>query len=272
MSVIITEPVNNAEFQIGTIIEFKGTADNGVVLISLDTPFAGREFHLNSVPVSDGNWSVGCTFNTGGDRTIIAKGFDSDNNLVESTQLQIKLLSYSQLADIPSNINIGLSSARASNMIAILGRPGNLTENCSPVTNAHVRSLLVTENVGPFTVTGLKPAIEAIKRIFAKVKQEKPDLYQQLGTAGMLCCRKVRGGTNFSNHSWGTAVDIKISSELDSVGDGKAQQGLVELAPYFQEESFFWGAGFSNRAREDSMHFEASTELIDKWKQDGLLD
>lgn len=271
MSVTITEPINNAEFQLGSIIEFKGTADDGIVLISLDTPFGGREFHLNSVTVSDGNWSIGCTFNTGGERVVIAKGFDSDRNLINTAQVKIELFSYSQLVDIPDNINIGLSSATATNMIDILGRPCKLTGDCSPVTNPQVQALLVTEDVGPFKVTGLKPAIEVIKRIFAKVKQEKPDLYKQLGTAGMLCCRKVRGGTNFSNHSWGTAIDIKISSELDSVGDGKAQQGLVELAPYFQEESFFWGAGFSNRAREDSMHFEASTELIDKWKREGRL-
>jgi hypothetical protein len=157
-------------------------------------------------------------------------------------------------------------------MIEILGEPGNLTENCSPVTNQKVKKLLVTDKVGLFTVTGLKPAVEALKRIFTKVKEEKPELFKQLGTAGMLCCRKVRNGSGFSNHSWGTAIDLKISSELDKVGDGKTQLGLLELYPYFHEEGFFWGAGFSNRAREDSMHFEVSNELIKKWKDQGILD
>jgi hypothetical protein len=272
MSVSIVSPNNGSEFQVGNIIQFQGMADGGVEKISLDTPFAGEEFHLNTVPVNqDGSWSVNCSFNTGGDRIVIAKGLDSAGQEIANTQLQITLINYKDLVDIPSGINVGLSSARPDTMVSILGKPCTPTENCSPVTNPDVKKLIVTKNVGPFTVTGLTPAIEVLERIFAKVKQEQPDLYQQLGTAGMLCCRKVRGGTNFSNHSWGTAIDIKISSELDAVGDGKAQLGLVKLAPYFNQEKFFWGAGFRSRAREDSMHFEVSEELIEEWKNNGVL-
>ncbi|MEB3336599.1 MAG: M15 family metallopeptidase [Leptolyngbyaceae bacterium] len=181
---------------------------------------------------------------------------------------------WKDLVDIPPSINMGLSSARPRTMIQILGVPGALSRNCSPVTNPKVKALLVTQDLGPgaFKVTGLKPAVAALQRIFAKVKQEKPDLYQQIGTAGMLCCRRIRGGSNFSNHSWGTAIDLKISSELDAVGDGKTQRGLVELASYFHQEGFFWGAGFKGRGREDSMHFEVSEQLIKRWHAQGLLN
>jgi hypothetical protein len=272
MSVSIVSPNNGSEFQVGNIIQFQGRADGGVETISLDTPFAGKEFHLNTVPVNeDGSWSVNCSFNTGGDRIVIAKGLDDAEKEIANTKLQITLIDYKDLVNIPSGINIGLSSAKTATMLDLLGKPGSLTKDCSSVTNPDVKRFIVTKNVGPFTVTGLKPAIDVLERIFAKVKQEQPDLYQQLGTAGMLCCRKVRGGTNFSNHSWGTAIDIKISSDLDEVGDDKAQLGLVKLAPYFNAEKFFWGAGFNSRGREDSMHFEVSEELIKEWENNGVL-
>lgn len=163
------------------------------------------------------------------------------------------------------SINQNLTSPDAELMTRLLGRPGRLTEDCSDLTNSQVKRLIVTRDVGPLKTTGLKPAIEALDRIFAQVKRDKPDLYRQIGTAGMLCVRKVRGGSNFSNHSWGTAIDIKINRELDERGDGKTQVGLNELYPYFHREGFYWGAGYS-RAREDSMHFEASEELMRRWK------
>ncbi|MBD1847405.1 M15 family metallopeptidase [Cyanobacteria bacterium FACHB-63] len=180
---------------------------------------------------------------------------------------QAHAIDYTRSIPTPArgSINQNLTSPDAELMIRLLGRPGRLTENCSDLTNPQVKRLIVTKDVGPLKVTGLKPAIEALDRIFAQVKQDKPDLYKQIGTAGMLCVRKVRGGSNFSNHSWGTAIDIKINRELDERGDGKTQVGLNELYPYFHREGFYWGAGYS-RAREDSMHFEASEELMRRWK------
>lgn len=177
---------------------------------------------------------------------------------------------YSQLVAIPSPINGGMTPTTATYMKSVLGVPGALTTDCSAVTNANLKKLIVTDNVGPFNVTGLKPAVNAIKGIFAKVKQDKPELYNQLGTAGMLCVRKVRGGSDFSNHSWGTAIDMKMNSKLDAVGDGKTQLGLKELEPYFRAQKFYWGAGFGG-SREDSMHFEASKELMESWKAGGQL-
>ncbi|MHC5827253.1 MAG: M15 family metallopeptidase, partial [Nostoc sp.] len=143
-------------------------------------------------------------------------------------------------------------------MKQVLGIPGDLTENCSTVQDSRLKKLMVAQDVGPFKITGFKPAVSVLKQIFAQVKQENPQLYSQLGTAGMLCVRKVRGGSNFSNHSWGTAIDIKINQKLDQTGDNKTQGGLKALYPYFQKEKFYWGAQFPT---EDSMHFEASKEL-----------
>ena len=180
--------------------------------------------------------------------------------------------SYTQLGPKPdrTTINKGLTSPTASFMKSKLGIPGSLTLDCSPVTNARLKKLITTQDFGPFRATGLKPATEAIIRVLSKVQAEKPDLFKQLGTDGMLCVRKVRGGTDFSNHSWGTAIDIKINGKGDVYGDNLTMLGLSQLYPYFAAEKFYWGAGFSRK--EDSMHFEASKELIEKWAAEGKLN
>jgi hypothetical protein len=168
-----------------------------------------------------------------------------------------------------STINSGLTATSPSYMKSVLGVPGALSEDCSSVTNSNLKKLMVTDDVGPFRATGLRPAVNTLKNIFARVEAENPDLYSQLGTAGMLCVRKVRGGSDFSNHSWGSAIDIKINGKLDSRGDNKTQLGLTELYPYFEAENFYWGAAFPT---EDSMHFEVSRQLMDEWKSSGELN
>jgi hypothetical protein len=183
--------------------------------------------------------------------------------------------SLTELIPIPVDINPGVTFCRQSTMLEILGKPGELTTDCSDVTNQRVRKLLVTQDVGPFKVTGLGPAVEALKRVFAEVQNQAPDLFASLETAGMLCCRRVKTTTgtlssNFSNHSWGTAVDIKINGQLDPRNDGKALRGLLMLHPFFNTEKFFWGAGFGGSS-EDSMHFEASDELVREWNAQGRL-
>jgi hypothetical protein len=167
-------------------------------------------------------------------------------------------------------INTGFSPARQSTMIALLGKPRQrLTVDCSPVTNKELRKLLVTRSVGPFRVTGLNPAVEAVQMVMRKVRDENPDVYYSVRTAGMLCCRAVRGSkTNWSNHSWGSAIDLYFGDHIDRMDDGKTQVGLLELYPYFRAVGFYWGAEFS---REDSMHWEASDQLVRDWKRQGLL-
>jgi hypothetical protein len=183
----------------------------------------------------------------------------------QSDRPSLKPIDYTKLGEKPNrnSINQGLESTSADYMKSKFGIPGALTTNCSPVTNPKLKGLIVTKDVGPFSVTGLKPALSALERVFKQVKTEEPQLYKQLGTAGMICVRKVRGGSDFSNHAWGTAVDIKINNKLDVFGDNKTQLGLKKLYPYFHKEGFYWGAGF--KRIEDSMHFEASKQLVEKW-------
>ena len=275
MTFTIDKPQKGTAFPLGEAVEFSGSAA-GVAKVELTTD---DQFTFPAVTLSNGQWSVANRFNKSGVRKVTARGFDSSDAEVASAQVSIKIDApdFSSLVRIPTDINHRVTKARQKTMMDTFGAPGALSDDCTPVTNDKVKRLLVTTDVGPFRVQGLKPAVEALTRIFANVKRDLPELFSQLGTAGMLCCRRIRRApgrppsTQFSNHSWGTAIDIKIKGALDPRGDGKTQLGLLMLHPFFNEELFFWGAGFSGET-EDSMHFEASDELIRRWTHTGVLD
>lgn len=178
------------------------------------------------------------------------------------------------LADLPqadkTRINAGLLSAGNRTMLAVIGNPrGGYNQNCQPVTNPRLADLIVTEDVGPFGATGLSPAIIVLRRIFDEVSSDFPAIFAALGTAGMLCCRFVRGSQSvISNHAWGTAIDLTVGGVLDPRGDGRLQQALYEIYPIFNRHGFFWGATFGI---EDAMHFEVSDQLIRKWAAEGTF-
>jgi hypothetical protein len=169
-----------------------------------------------------------------------------------------------------SKLNGQLRGARNNTMLGLIGNPrSSYDQDCRQVTNDKIKSLVVTKDVGPFSVTGLRPAVETLHAILADVEREEPAVHAVLSTAGMLCCRNVRGSaTAISNHSWGTAIDLKIEGALDVRGDGRAQVGLLKIHPIFNRHGFYWGAAFPT---EDAMHFEASDELIRKWNDDGMF-
>src|SRR5664279_2373496 len=129
-----------------------------------------------------------------------------------------------------STVNVGLSSPKLSTLRSILGEPrSDYTGSCQPITGAF-KKRIVTKSVGPFKCTGVDVAVTALADILAGVKKEVPDLYSILGTAGMACARRVKIrqkdgtiklGKNPSNHSWGLAVDITLTGNLDVQGDDK---------------------------------------------------
>jgi hypothetical protein len=187
--------------------------------------------------------------------------------LEEGQSVPPPALNPSALVDVPKSLNQGLSAATNATLIRIIGTPGNCTNFCAPPTNPKLKALLVTENVGPFTATGIKPAIAALRRIFAEVKTKEPDLYQPRSW-GMLCCRRKRGTGSFSAHSWGIAIDLVFGNGSNDVQRGKTQSGLMRLYPYFNKEKFFWLA----EGNELGMHFEASEQLLKEWEQEKLLN
>lgn len=175
-----------------------------------------------------------------------------------------------KLIGIPTSVNVGVTPARQATMLALLGNPRSQYDDvCREVTNAKLKALMTLEHVGPFRVQGLKPAVESLRAVFEDVRVLQPDVYEELGNAGMLCARLVRGSRqSISNHSWGTAIDVTLDGVLDARGDNQVQEGLSRIAPIFNRHGWFWGAGFRV---EDAMHFEVGDELVRRWHTAGRL-
>ncbi|CAB5155634.1 D-alanyl-D-alanine carboxypeptidase [uncultured Caudovirales phage] len=170
---------------------------------------------------------------------------------------------------VPYDVNRGLTGPTSGLMKVMLGVPSPTpTVNCSPLKNKKLAPRMITANVGPFNVTGFDLAVRSLKEVITEIRAKYPDM--KLSCAGMLCCRLVRGTKvgSISNHSWGTAIDLKIDGVLDERGDHKVQHGLHLIAPIFNKHGWYWGAHFST---EDGMHFEISVEKLKQWKAAGLL-
>ncbi|MEM1431493.1 MAG: M15 family metallopeptidase [Pseudomonadota bacterium] len=166
-------------------------------------------------------------------------------------------------------VNGDLRIASPSYLTSVFGLPRqDLSDNCQSMTNERLRSKLRLEQVGPVRVQMLEPAIESLRRVFEKIEQTDPDLYARINTAGALCVRRIRGSTRVSTHAFGLSLDLNIDGKLDTLGDGKTQLGLTILADFFRNEGWYWGASFG---REDSMHFEVSRDLVEKWIEEGKL-
>jgi len=191
--------------------------------------------------------------------------------------------SLTQLIVIPPGINKGLNFPSASFQTSILGTPGcALTPacfTCGCASSARIKKLVVTMKVtDTVSVTGIAPFVKAVKAAFDMMATGTPDAQlarKSVKYFGGLCCRPIKrpNGTaagTWSNHSWGMAVDFSFAS-LDPRGDGKCQRGLAVMGPYFNAQGLYWAAGYKG-ADEDSMHFEASVGLVQKWKAAGLLN
>lgn len=169
-----------------------------------------------------------------------------------------------------TRFNKGITQPRNRVMMELLGPPrDNYSTDCQPVTNPRLKSLMETRQIGPIKVTMLKPALDSLERILARLKETDPDIHAKVGTAGAICARFIRGSnTSVSNHSWGTAIDLTLEGQLDPFADGGTQFGLLILAEYFNDEGWYWGAAYN---REDSMHFEVGEETLRAWLAEGRL-
>lgn len=183
-------------------------------------------------------------------------------------------IDYTERVPLPSadSFNSGLICPTPSYMEQVLGwpRPGSqMTADCEPVTNPKLAARMVTVDVGPFRVTCLDLFAEVLKAVFAEVKAQEPALYEALATAGALCCRFIRGTHVPSNHSWGCAIDMEIGGVLVELGAAETLVGLLHLYGYMHKHGIYSGMGY--KARKDSMHFEASEQLIESWRKAGKI-
>ena len=166
-------------------------------------------------------------------------------------------------------VNGDLQIASPSYLTSVFGLPReDLSDECQPMTNERLRGKLRIEQVGPIRVQMLEPAIESLRNVFEKIERADPDLYARINTAGALCVRRIRGSTRVSTHAFGLSLDLNIDGKLDTLGDGRTQLGLTILADFFRAEGWYWGASFG---REDSMHFEVSRDLVERWIAEGKL-
>ena len=173
---------------------------------------------------------------------------------------------YSELAPIPdkSEINTLCTYLSEKEMLNLFGKPGALTTDCSEPTNPKILSNLVQLDITPHIhVRAFKPFAIALKKGFDDLKVGNFDLYNQVKSAGALCCRAIRGSTkNYSKHSYGCSIDLYCGSDVTALGDPHTQLGIKIVYSYLKKYDIFWGAGFK---RPDSMHYEASKEMLYKY-------
>jgi len=170
----------------------------------------------------------------------------------------------SDLVPIPPKelMNPGLSAAPESLMLKKLGKPGALTKDCSDPKGKFKSRIRFGVDVGPFKVSGLDFAVESLHQIFAELKEKEPRAFTEVKTAGVLCVRHRRTNpARFSNHSWGTAIDLRFGPKLVPQGTKLAHRGMLLLYPIFNRHGWYWGAEFSGDS-VDSMHFELAEETI----------
>lgn len=174
-----------------------------------------------------------------------------------------------------ADYNKGLTYCPASLMIGTLGTPRKtVPQSYSSIDKLHnplLSGLIKTVTTPIGSLSGLSYAIDDLTlRILPAIASEQPFLYQNLKQAGVLVVRAIKlsggsWGTQYSNHSWGTAIDLHITGSNCS---RPVQHFHTLLAPIFNRYEWFWGAGFSS---VDAMHFEVSSQKINKWKAAGYF-
>ena len=172
------------------------------------------------------------------------------------------MTSFADVVPIPPGINAGLSACRESTMLRLFGPPGSLTDGCSVVSGTVKPLIRYGVDVGPFKVSGLDYGVNSLTQVFAAVAEVSPDTHKAVKTVGMLCVRKIKHNpAHFSNHSWGTAIDLYFGTNVLAQGVHATQRGFLDLVGAFNDHGWYWGAGFSGGA-VDSMHFELADETV----------
>lgn len=104
--------------------------------------------------------------------------------------------------------------------------------------------------------------VDSLGRIFAStLKSYGLPTIQKLDLdkfGGCLNVRKMRGGSSWSIHSWGCAVDLSSDKNTMSMGRDKAQFAKKEYEPFWK---IVEGEGWVSLGRSknfDYMHFQAA--------------
>ncbi|MEM9319950.1 MAG: M15 family metallopeptidase [Pseudomonadota bacterium] len=171
----------------------------------------------------------------------------------------------------PARLNEDLSPSRSAINAALIGLPrGEFKSEPAEPTVPEFRYLLETADLGPFTATGLAPAIRSLRAIVTDISLELPVLYERIGCAEMLACRYVKGSNCVvSSHSWGLAIDLTYEGHGKTDGQDDLMQAMKLVWPIFNRHGFYWGYAFG---LQDATHFEASDQLVRAWSETGAFD
>jgi hypothetical protein len=90
------------------------------------------------------------------------------------------------------------------------------------------------------------PLENAFKNIIKRKLQDQVKTWD-----GCFNIRNKRGGSTYSLHSWGLAIDINAATN----GFGKTPQMSKELVKCFTDVGFDWGGTWT---KKDGMHFQLS--------------
>ena len=133
-NITITQPALNSSFPLDSPVHFAGTADPNVQTIKL---IAEDRYHFDTVSVNQGTWSTDYQFNQGGERNIVAKGFDNNNRQVAIATVDITLNVTAPLNYAPS----GSSSDFLDSIVSTLADPSKVTQITQPFqeTNAIIK-------------------------------------------------------------------------------------------------------------------------------------
>jgi D-alanyl-D-alanine carboxypeptidase len=174
------------------------------------------------------------------------------------------------LVPIPPATNPSLTACREDTMLGKFGTPRDLTEKCSRITGDVTARTRFGIDVGPFKVSGLNYVVVSLGEIFSTLSREHPDIYSQIKTAGMLCVRRIKyNPAHYSNHSWGTAIDLYFESGVVPQGKHVTQRGFLDIYKTFNQYGWYWGTGFSSGS-VDTMHFELADETVRAMDQEPL--
>lgn len=184
MPVVFTKPNTDQEFDIGTIVNFEGTADRPITQVEL---WADDRWLLGKVPVNRGKWALSYKFNGSGTRSIHARGLDANDIVVEQDQIWVFIGGFIDLNQ-------------------------NLTSNFTlrEMTRSTIAELRGLDN------TPTPGEIERLRTLCQKVLQPARDALGPIKVNSAFRSREVNeavGGVSNSAHRLGYAADVELGND-----------------------------------------------------------
>lgn len=181
MGITIDKPQKNAELELEDAILFEGTSSPNIFQVELWTD---DRWLLGKTSPNNGKWSLSYSFNSGGTRQIVAKGFETNNQLIASDNNWLFLKALTKV-----NLNMNLSTNF------------KLWEFVKSTT-ADLRGIDNTPTSGE---------IQNIKRLCQQILQPARDALEPLKiNSGFRSeeLNRVVGGVSNSDHRQGFAADV----------------------------------------------------------------